>query len=66
MSDLSPTREPGRLLKITEVVRLTGLHRATIYRRIGAGMFPKPVHPGRRASRWIECDLNDWMLSLRE
>jgi len=51
---------PGRLLKITEVVRETSLHRATIYRRVAKGEFPapKPIGGGRVA--WRESDIEAW------
>ena len=40
---------PGRLLKIREVVEITSLHRATIYRLIKAGEFPnrRKISPQR-------------------
>ena len=40
-----------RLLSLQEVIELTGMSRATVYRRIGDGSFPYPVKNGRM-SRW--------------
>jgi prophage regulatory protein len=56
----------GRLLKMDEVQIRTGLHRVTIYRRIAAGKFPKPFHPGARASRWSEAELDTWLRAQRD
>jgi predicted DNA-binding transcriptional regulator AlpA len=35
--------EPFRFIRLKEVVKRTGLSRATIYRRVADGKFPKPV-----------------------
>jgi prophage regulatory protein len=66
MSNPSPAGGFGRLLKIEEVQLRTGLHRVTIYRRIAKGLFPKPFHPGARASRWSEVELDTWLRAQRE
>ena len=63
MADLSnppAIRSPGRLLPIREVMRETGLHRATIYRRINAGEFPRSIRLGTRTVRWAEADIEAW------
>ena len=41
-----------RLIPCSEVQRLTGLSRSTIYAWMRQGRFPKPVRVGRRAVRW--------------
>jgi len=38
----------------------TGLSRSTIYARIAAGTFPKPVRIGPRAVAWLESDVEAW------
>ena len=38
-----------------------GLSRATIYRRISEGTFPKPVNLGGRAVGWLESDIECWI-----
>jgi len=38
---------PERLLRLSEVLFLTGLPRSTLYYRIQRGMFPKPQKKGR-------------------
>jgi len=39
----------------------TGLSRSTIYQRIGAGTFPKPVNLGARAVGWLESEIDGWL-----
>ena len=41
-----------RLLRRPEVEALTGLARATIYQKMAAGHFPRPVKIGIRAVAW--------------
>ena len=53
-----------RLLRRPEVEELTGLSRASIYRRMGDGKFPPPVRVGAMAVRWKESDITAWMQSL--
>nr|WP_241696197.1 AlpA family phage regulatory protein [Solimonas terrae] len=46
---------------MADIVRITGLSRATIYRRIGAGRFPAPVNLGGRACGWPSAALQTWI-----
>lgn len=48
-------------LRITDVVRITALSRATLYRRIADGKFPAPVHLGGRACGWTPVSLQAWI-----
>ena len=47
-------------LRMTTVVRLTGLTRSTIYRLIADKRFPSPVRLGPRAVAWRRTDLLSW------
>ncbi|MGJ7544783.1 helix-turn-helix transcriptional regulator [Variovorax sp. LT1R16] len=38
--------------RIADVLRITALSRATLYRRISDRKFPQPVHLGGRACGW--------------
>mgnify|MGYP001485623515 CR=1 FL=1 len=53
-------QEP-RILRINEVVALVHTSRATIYRLIGKGQFPKPVSIGNRSKGWIKSDVDLWL-----
>lgn len=47
--------------RIDDVVRITSLSRATVYRRVAAGRFPPPVHLGGRACGWRAAALQAWI-----
>lgn len=61
MSDPAPL---GRLLKIGEVAQQTSLHRATIYRGVKAGTFPRPRRLGPQRVAWSETDIELWKAKL--
>ena len=43
---------------------MTGLSRATIYRKMRKGQFPKPLKLGDRAVRWRQSEVEGWLASL--
>ncbi|WP_444812952.1 helix-turn-helix transcriptional regulator [Variovorax fucosicus] len=47
--------------RIADVMRITALSRATVYRRIADGIFPPPVHLGGRACGWTPASLQAWI-----
>jgi predicted DNA-binding transcriptional regulator AlpA len=47
--------------RIADVMRITALSRATVYRRIADGIFPPPVHLGGRACGWTPKALQAWI-----
>jgi prophage regulatory protein len=47
--------------RMADVIRITALSRATVYRRIAEGKFPPPVHLGGRACRWPRAALQQWI-----
>jgi prophage regulatory protein len=47
--------------RIADVMRITALSRATVYRRIADGIFPPPVHLGGRACGWTPAALQAWI-----
>jgi len=52
------------LIKINDVIALTCLSKASIYRLIKQGSFPKQVHLSKRASAWIKGEILDWISAL--
>ena len=52
-----------RILRRPEVERQTQLSKATIYRQMHAGTFPKPVHLGERAVGWRASEIDEWLAS---
>ena len=49
------------ILRRKQVQVRTGLSRSTIYDRITAGSFPKPVSLGGRAVGWVESEIDAWL-----
>jgi predicted DNA-binding transcriptional regulator AlpA len=47
--------------RMADVIRITALSRATLYRRIAGGKFPPPVHLGGRACGWPRAALQRWV-----
>ena len=45
-------------LKRPEIEHRTGLKRSTIYDKMKAGTFPKPVKLGARAVAWLEPEID--------
>ena len=52
---------PTRIVRLPDVQARTGLSRSTIYVRVAAGSFPKPVQLGGRAVGWIESEVDAWI-----
>ena len=46
------------------VEKMSGLSRATIYRLIKSGKFPRPLSIGTGAVRWRQSDVIAWQQSL--
>jgi prophage regulatory protein len=52
---------PLRFLRLPEVRARVPYSRATIYRLITAGQFPRPYSMGARAVAWLESDVTAWI-----
>jgi prophage regulatory protein len=48
------------LIRLSAVMRLTGLSRSTIYRMIAEHTFPAPVKLAKRAVAWRQDDVRRW------
>lgn len=55
-----------RIIRLKEVIDLTGLARSTIYKYIGEGAFPKPVSLGDRCVGWVNSEIHEWILARIE
>lgn len=53
-----------RLINLKEIVKITSLSKATVYRYIEAGSFPKNIKIGDRRVAWKENDILEWMANL--
>lgn len=50
-----------KLIKIKEVMNVTTLSRASIYKYMNLGRFPRHVSLGGRAVAWVEEEVEDWV-----
>ncbi len=53
--------DPLELIRLNTVIRLTGLSRSGIYKKIADGEFPQQVNIGTRAVAWIAAEVHDWI-----
>ena len=49
------------MLKLNEVLKMTGLSRSTIYAYIDKGIFPRQVKLGERSVAWVEEEVIAWI-----
>jgi prophage regulatory protein len=54
-------RTAGAILRRAQVEREVGLKRSTIYQRIQAGTFPRPIRLGERAVGWRAADIEQFL-----
>lgn len=54
-------RVQQNILRRRQVEVRTGLSRSTIYERIKAGAFPRPIHLGPKSVGWLEAEVNAWL-----
>jgi len=52
-----------RILRLNAVLDRTGLSRATLYRKIQDGTFPRQVRIAARCTGWRESAVNEWLLN---
>ena len=53
------------LMRLPELLRVTGVHSVTVWRMQKAGTFPKCVHLGRRAIAWRRSEIAEWLKNLK-
>ncbi len=55
-----------KLIKLKDVINLTSLSRASIYRLITQGTFPKQVNLSIRTVAWRESEIEAWIAEKLE
>ena len=55
------TDTPDRILRIRTVLERTGLSRATLYRKIQQGSFPRQIKISMRCAGWRESAIAEWL-----
>jgi prophage regulatory protein len=55
-----------KILRLKQVIEMTGTSKTTIYRWINDGVFPRPINLSAKSVAWLECDINEWIQSKIE
>lgn len=59
----------NKLLKLKDVLAITGLSRSYVYALAQLDLFPKPVKLTERSSAWVEAEIAEWIdsrIALRD
>jgi prophage regulatory protein len=59
------TATKGAILRLRDVLKLVGLSRSYLYKRIKDGTFPKQVKLGERAAGWFSADVYAFLNGLK-
>lgn len=51
-------------IRLSEVIKRTGISRTTIYRLINKNSFPLPIKISEKMIAFIESEVNDWIENL--
>ncbi|MBN8263142.1 MAG: AlpA family phage regulatory protein [Xanthomonadales bacterium] len=51
----------GSILRLAQVLVITGLSKSTIYAMVTAGTFPRQVRLGKRSVGWQAGQVFDWV-----
>ena len=51
----------NRILRLPEVIRVSGLARSTIYLRVQEKRFPAPIKLSERSVGWVETEVQSWI-----
>jgi len=55
------TKMYKKILKLPEVIEMTGKCRSGIYQDISNGIFPKQINLGPRSVGWLESEILQWI-----
>ena len=55
-----------QILRLPQVMKRTGLGRASIYNLRDTGEFPKPIALTKRAVGWLEAEIDAWLENLAD
>ena len=50
-----------RVLRLKDVLSITGLGKTSIYKLIGLKRFPKPISLSLRSVGWLESEIQAWI-----
>lgn len=58
--------ELDRIIRLPELIRITGLSRPTLYRMIAKGRFPAPFELSINSKGWKASQIRTWQKSLKQ
>lgn len=59
------SQQKTRFIRLNEDLSRVGLCKASIYNRIKAGNFPRPIPIGGKSVGWLESDVDLWIEPCR-
>jgi prophage regulatory protein len=61
LENVAMSQAPDRFMRLKDVLRLAGLSRFTVYRKIQSGEFPKQIAISQRCAGWRESAIDAWL-----
>ncbi|MBC3488915.1 AlpA family transcriptional regulator [Pseudomonas sp. SWRI50] len=55
-----------KIIRLQQVMEMTGLGRSTVYKYVSGSLFPKPISLGGRSVGWLESEVKEWILNRIE
>ena len=50
-----------RLIRLPQIIEITGMKKASIYLWMSENRFPKPIRIGARSVGWVESEISAWI-----
>lgn len=58
---MKPQHHLPALLRLPDVLKITGMSSTMLYRLAAEGRFPKPLKLSERSSAWVESEVRAWV-----
>ena len=52
-----------KVVRLQQVMEMTGLGRSTVYKYVSENWFPKPIPLGGRSVGWLESEVVEWIMA---
>ncbi len=52
-----------KVIRLQQVMQMTGLGRSTVYKYVSENWFPKPIPLGGRSVGWLESEVVEWIMA---
>ncbi|WP_413284191.1 AlpA family transcriptional regulator [Vibrio sp. MA40-2] len=61
MNNIKQLPTSSRLMRLKEVIQVTGISRSSLYKYLNEGQFPPPVSLGARSIAWVDHEIQAWI-----